>query len=43
MSTIFDDYLKEQLRDPEFRKEYDALQPERSDIQAIIDTKHKSG
>jgi len=43
MSIIFDDYLKEQLRDPEFRKEYDALQPERSDIQTIVDTERKSG
>ncbi len=28
MSTKFDDYLKEQLRNPEFQKEYAALQPE---------------
>ena len=25
MSTKFDDYLQEQLKDPEFRKEYEAL------------------
>ncbi len=26
--TTFDDYLNEQLKDPEFRAEYDALEPE---------------
>ena len=43
MSTKFDDYLQEQLKDPEFRKEYEALQPERAIIQAIIDARLKSG
>jgi predicted transcriptional regulator len=43
MSTKFNDYLKEQLRDPEFRKEYDALQPESAVIQAIIDARQISG
>ena len=28
MSTKFNDFLKEQLQDPEFQKEYEALQPE---------------
>ena len=32
MSTKFNDFLKEQLQDPEFRREYDALQPERADF-----------
>ena len=33
MSVKFDDFLKEQLQDPEFKKEYEALQPERAIIQ----------
>ena len=33
----FDDYLKEQLKDPEFRKEYEALKPEMDRIRAMID------
>ena len=43
MSVKFNDYLQEQLRDPEFKKEYEALQPERAIIQAIIDARQKSG
>ena len=39
----FDDFLKEQLQDEEFRKEYEALQPERAVIQAIIDARQNSG
>ena len=37
MSTKFNDFLQEQLQDPEFRKEYEALQPEHAVVQAIID------
>lgn len=37
MSTRFDDYLQEQLKDPEFRAEYETLQPEHAVIQALID------
>ena len=43
MSVKFDDFLKEQLQDPEFKKEYEALQPERAIIQAIIDARKQSG
>lgn len=32
MSVKFDDFLKEQLQDPEIKKEYDDLQPERAII-----------
>ena len=39
----FDDFLKEQLKDSEFRKEWDALQPERAVIQAMIDARRKTG
>ena len=35
MSVKFDDFLQEQLQDPEFKKEYEALQPEHAIIQAI--------
>jgi len=43
MGTNFNDYLKEQLKDPEFKKEYDALEPEFAIIQAIIDARKASG
>ncbi len=43
MSVKFDDFLKKQLQDEEFRKEYEALQPERAVIQAIIDARQNSG
>ena len=43
MSNKFDDFLQEQLKDEAFRKEYEALQPERAIIQAIIDARKQSG
>ena len=43
MSNKFDDFLQEQLKDPEFRKEYETLQPEHAIIQAIIDARTTSG
>ena len=43
MSVKFDDFLQEQLQDPELKKEYEALQPEHAIIQAIIDARQKSG
>ena len=43
MSNKFDDFLLEQLNDPELRKEYEALQPEHAIIQAIIDARKASG
>ncbi len=43
MSKKFDDFLQEQLQDPEFRREYEALQPERAVIQAIIDARQRAG
>ncbi len=39
----FDAYLNEQLKNPEFKKEYDALEPEFAIIQALIDARSKSG
>ena len=43
MSNKFSDFLEEQLKDTEFLKEYEALQPERSVVQAMIDARKKSG
>ena len=43
MSVKFDDFLQEQLQDPEFCREYEALQPERAVIQAIIDARQSAG
>lgn len=43
MATKFDDFLKEQLKDPEVKKEYDALAPEFAIIQAMIDARRASG
>ena len=43
MSNKFDDFLQEQMQDPEFRREFDALQPERAVIQAIIDARQSAG
>ena len=41
--TRIDDFLKEQLKDPEIKKEYDALEPEFAIIKAIIDARLESG
>ena len=43
MSTKFNDFLQEQLQEPEFRKEYEALQPEHAVVQAIIDARKNAG
>jgi len=39
----FRDYLNEQMKDPEFKTEWDALQPELSLVQAMIDARKVSG
>ena len=41
--TNFDDFLKEQLKDPAFRAEYDALEPEFTIIQAMLEARKSSG
>lgn len=41
--TKFNDFLDEQLKDPELKAEYDALEPEFEIIRAIIDARKKSG
>ena len=38
--TNFNDFLAEQLKDEEFRKEYAALEPEFTIIQAMIDARN---
>lgn len=35
----FSDFLEEQLKDPEFRKEYEAIQPELAVIRALVDAR----
>ena len=40
--TKFNDFLNEQLKDAEFKAEWDALQPERAIIQAMIDARKET-
>jgi len=37
--SSFNDLLKEQLKDPRFKAEWDAMEPEYAIVQAIIDAK----
>ena len=39
MSNRFDDFLQEQLQNPEVRAQYDALEPEFAIMQAMIDAR----
>ncbi len=41
--TNFKDYLNEQMKNPEFKKEYDALDVEYAIKQAMIDARKASG
>ncbi len=41
--TAFNDFLAEKLQDQDFKREYDALEPEFNIIQAIIDARKNSG
>lgn len=41
--TNFNDYLAQQMENPEFKEEYEALDPEFAIIQAIIDARKSSG
>ena len=41
--TDFHEFVKEQLEDPEFRAEYEALQTEYSLMQAMIDARRENG
>lgn len=41
--TDFRKFVSEQLKDPDFKKEYDSLEPEFTIVQAIIDARKNSG
>ncbi|MBS6702633.1 MAG: helix-turn-helix transcriptional regulator [Clostridiales bacterium] len=41
--TKFNDFLNDQMKDLEFKAEWDALQPEFSVIQAMIDARKSAG
>jgi len=41
--TTFNEYLAEKLKNPAFKAEYDALEPEFSIIQAMMDARKASG
>ena len=41
--TNFNDFLAERKKDDDFKKEYDALEPEFSIIQAMIDARKATG
>lgn len=41
--TKFNDYLKEQMADPAFQQEWEALEPEFAIVQAIINARKESG
>lgn len=41
--TKFNDFLAEELKNPEFKAEYDALEPEYAIIQAMIDARKETG
>lgn len=41
--TRFNDFLADQLKDPELKEEYDVLEPEFTIIQAMIDARKTTG
>ena len=41
--VLFEDMKREALRNPEFRKAYDALQPKYALISAMLDARNKKG
>lgn len=41
--VLFEDMRREALRDPEFRKAYDALAPKYALISAMLDARNKKG
>ena len=41
--TNFNDFLNEQMKDPEFKAEWDALDPEFSEIEAMLKARKESG
>lgn len=43
MNARFDDFLKEQMQDQEFRHAYEEMEPEFTVMQAIIDARKEAG
>ena len=43
MKNTLDEFITEQMKDPEFRAEYEALEPEFAIIQALIDARKNTG
>ncbi|MBQ9198962.1 MAG: helix-turn-helix transcriptional regulator [Lachnospiraceae bacterium] len=41
--TTLNEFVEEQLKDPKFKEEYDALEPEFAVMQALIDARKESG
>lgn len=41
--TAFNDFLKKKMKDPAFKAEYEALEPEFAIIQAMIDARKSGG
>lgn len=41
--TNFNDYLTDQMKNPDFKAEYESLEPEFAIIQAIIDARKATG
>ena len=41
--TNYDKFIEEQMKDPAFRKEWEALQPEMAIVRAMINAREKSG
>lgn len=41
--TNYDTFFEEQMKDPAFRKEWEALQPEMAIVRAMIDAREKTG
>ena len=43
MKDDFERYLEKQLENPEFRKEWESLEPEYAIMQALIDARNEAG
>ena len=41
--TTLNDFIEDQLKDPKFKEEYDALEPEFTVMQAIINARKEKG
>jgi len=41
--NAFNDFLKEKMKDPAFKAEYEAIEPEFAIIQAMIDARKRGG